>query len=595
MDRFSPASVAGFINRQKCDFKNPSEREGQSFSYYEKQLFEIYTAYEAYLKQNQGMDFGDLLTKPLDLFKTRPHILAHYTQRLRYIFVDEYQDTNHVQYELLKMLAGPHQEFCVVGDEDQSIYRFRGADIDNILNFQKDFPSAKVIRLEQNYRSTQTILYAANEVVRHNTKRLGKNLWSDRGKGEPVTVFRAKDDREEAAYVIGEVMRLGTEPSLADVPLDQIAIFYRTNAQSRVFEEECRRYNIPYRIYGGLKFFERKEIKDIVAYLRLLVNPHDSVSFKRIVNIPARGIGKTTLDRVQLAAIEKGLSMVDVIANHAGEVLNARARPLLTAFFGMVSKLKSKLDQIPLTDLVTLLLKETGYEQMLKDDPTREAGARLENIDEFLNAVAEYERRTDQGTLSQFLEQISLEASYTNDDKVRSPLQFMTLHLAKGLEFPYVFIVGLEENLLPHVRSLEAVDDLEEERRLLYVGMTRAMTRLTVSYAYKRYAHGREHWNIPSRFLEELPKDAIVAKGIGRPPLSSQSNDNTDYSQVSEWEDIESNGYRVGNTVRHPEFGKGIIRQLEGDSENPKLTILFENGQMKKILGKYAQLEPLED
>lgn len=628
----SPSAVSHFINRVKCDAPDGAAPKDLASSYFEKQAIQVFALYQEHLQKNQALDFSDLLIKPLELFEKYPAIIAQYQSRLKYIFVDEYQDTNKAQYEFLKALGGGGAELTVVGDEDQSIYRFRGADIQNILQFKRDFPDATIIRLEQNYRSTKTILHAANNVVKHNEQRLGKNLWSDNADGEKIVVFTARDDREEANYVVDEIARLTSR-----VPLDQIAIFYRTNAQSRVFEEALRRANIPYRIYGGLNFFERKEIKDLIAYLRLLVNPKDSVSFKRIVNVPPRGIGATSVEALEALATQHGTPMFEVLSAHR-HLLSPRARAPFERFLALYSRLYDAMRKTSLTDLVNIVMTETGYETMLKEEETYESKGRLENIDEFLNAIADYQSHTPTASLSGFLEQITLDTSRSDETTAEKPLTLMTLHLAKGLEFPFVFIVGLEENLLPHTRSLDNPDDIEEERRLIYVGMTRAMTRLTLSLAHRRYAHGREQMNLRSRFLDELPPEVIIERGAARfsQPTYDDNNDpflhddsenthksKTGYLSAKAWKPSaatrpaptfitpkmaatppssrpsarptpQASGlYRIGHLVRHPQFGRGVIRGLEGDAGNPKITILFENGQMKKLLGKYAQLEVL--
>ncbi len=615
--QFSPSAVAAQINRLKCDAVSPVQFSNRPLSFFEKQVAELYAAYETTLSQNNAVDFGDLLARPLALFRTHPDILLQYQSRFRHIFIDEYQDTNRAQYELVRLLsAGEGVSLCVVGDEDQSIYRFRGADIDNILSFQKEFPNVNIVRLEQNYRSTETILRAANALVSHNMQRLGKTLWSENGAGDKVVLYRGDSDREEARFVVSELIRLKR-----DIPLDQVAVFYRTNAQSRVLEEELRHFRIPYRIYGGMRFFERREVKDILGYLRLLVNPHDSVSFKRVVNMPNRGLGKTSLDTLERFATANSLSLSQTAVEHGAALLRGKSLAALSGFLALCGRLQSEMERLPLLQFVEFVIRETGYRDMLRAERTPEAEARLENLDELLNAISEYVARGGTANLSDFLSEVSLEQSRDQNPSTEPPLQMMTLHLAKGLEFPYVFLVGLEENLLPHVHALDDPDNIEEERRLLYVGMTRAMRGLFLSYAGRRFAHGREAWNLPSRFLRELPEETLLKKGKEESEVKGRDEDFADF----DWDAVTSHSnfiptptapknplslrplslalshegrgdkkagvYRVGLGVRHPTFGRGVIRAVEGGSDDQKFTILFESGQIKKLLSKYANLE----
>lgn len=601
----TPSGAVSKISRLKDDYVTSEIFEAESTDYWSQRFAPIYNLYQMKLKMQNAMDFGDLLMKTLDLFESCPDILSYFQNMFRHILVDEYQDTNHVQYRLIRSLSEKYGNIFVVGDEDQSIYRWRGADIRNILEFQKDFPGARVIKLEQNYRSTPTILSAANSVIRNNERRLGKNLWSDLPDQEKVTVSQKMLDLEEAKHVADKLQQL----VLQDYRYDDAAIFYRTNAQSRVFEECFRNYGIPYVIYGGIKFYERKEIKDIIAYLQYVLEPGSDVALSRIINVPARGIGKTTVDKIKDSARENGSTMNDAL-RHLLETNAFRSgtHKKLKAFEDIIHDVRVKLEELALGDLTSLLLETTGYLSSYKFSEELDAADRIENIHEFLRAT--YEFKDVAGvSLPQFLDQVALVSDLDNMDSGKGAVPLMTVHLAKGLEFPHVFMVGMEEGLFPHARSMDDEEELEEERRLCYVGMTRAKDKLHMSYCSRRRLFGREQYNLPSRFIDEIDEKFIdrefvdiwgSGSGTIRPELVEGRASATEQSPepMYEYEDFDqrpederTGGLRVGLRVRHPVFGEGIIQKVEGPAGNQKVMIRFKNGQLKTIVVKYAQLE----
>ncbi len=601
----NPKVVAYKINEAKHDGLVPETFAKRNTDFLGERVAQVYQLYQQKLKINQAMDFGDLILQTLVLFKTSPATLEHYQQQFRYIHVDEYQDTNKSQYQLISLLAGSHHNLCVVGDDDQSIYKFRGAEIRNILDFQNDYPEAKVIRLEQNYRSTQNILNAAGAVVKRNKGRMGKTLWTENGEGEKLFLFKGNDEQEEAQYVVNRILKEKSQWRYADM-----AVFYRTNAQSRPFEDELRRNRIPYIIIGGMKFYDRQEIKDMLAYLKLLVNPADAMSLKRVINVPARGIGKTTIEKLEMMASQQGLSAWALLqALPPGHDFSKGTLTKLEQFVALIKNLmddKKTLSLTSLTEFMTHLYEKTGYWKMLQDEKTVEAEGRMENLEELVNVVEEYAKREENPTLEGFLDQASLMSDLDNMEEGADRLPLMTLHLCKGLEFPCVFMVGMEESLFPHSRSLDSEGDLEEERRLCYVGMTRAMQKLTLSFVSQRRIFGSTQYHLPSRFLEEIPEDLIEVVETKKPKTNflwesqepeewvstkskTKSNDvRIDYSYDQSV--AYSSSYRRGARVRHPQFGVGIVKACEGKAGDEKITIAFEGGQIKKILTKYANL-----
>ncbi|MFC5650485.1 DNA helicase PcrA [Paenibacillus solisilvae] len=518
--KFEPKAVQAAIGGAKNELISPEQFERKIGDYFDGIVSKVYTAYQKRLKSNNSLDFDDLIMKTIDLFKEVPEVLAFYQNKFRYIHVDEYQDTNRAQYMICNMLADKHHNICVVGDSDQSIYRWRGADITNILNFESDYPEAKAILLEQNYRSTANILNAANAVIKLNTGRKAKNLWTDQGEGDAITIHQADTEHEEGYFVTGQIReQVAKGRKFADH-----AILYRANAQSRVIEETLIKSDIPYQIVGGVKFYDRKEIKDLLAYLRLISNPDDDVCFDRIVNVPKRGIGDTTVAKLSEEAALRGISIFALLEQLDWLDLTGRARTALREFRDMIDNLTRMVEYLSVTELTEKILEMSGYREELQRENTLESKARLENIDEFLSVTQEFEKRNEDKSLISFLTDLALIADIDSMDKdepeggVKDAVVLMTMHSAKGLEFPIVFIIGMEEGLFPHSRTLMDNDELEEERRLAYVGITRAEKRLYMTCARSRTLYGRTSMNMPSRFLKEVPdelKTEAVREGFG--------------------------------------------------------------------------------
>lgn len=508
--KFEPKAVQAAISAAKNELITPQQYEQKIGDYFEGIVAKIYTQYQKQLRQNNSLDFDDLIMKTIELFKAAPDVLDFYQKKFQYIHVDEYQDTNRAQYMLCRMLADKHHRICVVGDSDQSIYRWRGADISNILNFEKDYPEAKTILLEQNYRSTSTILNAANEVIGNNTGRKPKKLWTDKGDGDKIKVYRADSEHDEGYFVTTEIHNsVKSGRNYRDH-----AILYRTNAQSRVIEEILIKSDIPYQIVGGIKFYDRKEIKDLLAYLRVLSNPDDDISLTRIINVPKRGIGDTTVAKLADAAAQRGTSIYRVLEVVDDLGFAGRTRNALVEFFDMIHGLHQMVPYLSVTELTEKLLEVTQYRLELQNENTLEARSRLENIDEFLSVTMEFENNNEDKSLVSFLTDLALiadidsmndnnDAEKPNDDAV----VLMTMHSAKGLEFPVVFIIGMEEGVFPHSRAFLDDEELEEERRLAYVGITRAEEKLYLSCAQMRTLFGRTTANPPSRFLDEIPEE----------------------------------------------------------------------------------------
>lgn len=505
---YNPRTIHDLISKAKNNNISPTMYENSAEGYYEKVVAKVYPFYQETLRKNNALDFDDLLNFAVELLRKFPDVLKYYNQKFLHILVDEYQDTNKCQYELVRLLAGERRNVCVVGDDDQSIYGFRGANIHNILNFENHYPNTHVLRLEQNYRSTQTILDAAWSVVQNNKARKEKKLWTDNEVGELLTCYEAMDESDEAGFVGTKI-----EDWNADgIDFRDFAIFYRTNAQSRVFEEALRAANIPYQIVGGLGFYDRMEIKDLLAYLRVMCNPFDSISLRRIINVPARGIGATTLERLMSFADSEEIPLIEVI-DRVDEVpkINAGIKGKIRKFAQIFDKFDG--DDLP-AEALEHILNTTGYRDNFKEQRTIEAQNRVENIDELMNAISEYEMIAEQPTLSDYLENVALIAdidTMEEDDNTdeTDKVTLMTLHSAKGLEFPYVFMVGMEEGYMPHQRSINAEADLEEERRLCYVGITRAMEQLYLVHASSRRTWGGTDYRMPSRFIEEIHPDLI--------------------------------------------------------------------------------------
>jgi len=617
---FNPRAIQSSIDQLKNEGITPDEYHPSQFNIFQKRLALVYQRYQEDLRRNNALDFGDLLTFVAILFRRYPEILKSYQELCRYVMVDEFQDTNLIQYHLIRQIVDAHRNICVVGDDDQSIYRWRGAQVGNILNFGKDFPEARIITLEQNYRSTQNILQAANLMVGNNRSRKKKVLWTENSEGEILTYYVGEDETDEARFVIRKIREL-THPSSESIrPYREIAVFYRINAQSRAIEDELVKRQIPYTIVGGLKFYERKEIKDILAYLKLIANPPDGLSLKRIINVPPRGIGEKTIEKIETFSREKGLPLYDGMKQVVKEDwLSVAAKGKVEEFVRLIEEFREEAKRLTLSQLTMALLRESEYLQKLKEEGTDEAISRMENIDELVNVMMELEREGEAVSLETFLDKVSLVSDVDLYEDKGNRVSLMTLHCAKGLEFPLVFIVGMEEGILPHHRRGDEIADLEEERRLFYVGMTRAKERLLLSRAEKRYTFGVGRANLSSRFLDEIPTELIQLEereespdDRGHPATGlftdwdtyfDKSNGLTDksteenFSPSREGIVLSPEGFyplKMGMRVRHPKFGEGRVKSVEGMDEDQKATIVFQSVGSKRLRVRNANLEILE-
>jgi len=573
------------------DYKNrliePTEAHELAQNSVEERLALLYELYQTALKKNNALDFDDLLLLPLELFRRFPQTLKRYQRQFQFILVDEYQDTNQAQFRLVKLLSGEQGNLCVVGDDDQSIYGWRGADITNILEFRQTFPGARVFKLERNYRSTRTIVAAASALVGNNQRREPKELWADGNEGEKLQWLAANDDREEARLVVAALQE---ECGRGNRKFSDFAILYRTNAQSRSLEEFLRRAGIPYQIVGGVGFYDRKEIKDVLAYFQVVLNTFDSVSLMRIINDPPRGIGKVTQEKLNSFALSQDISLFSAMMRAEEIDLSPRAKKQITAFVKFINKYSQLLDQLSLEEWARVMVEDLGYFRMWKEERTPESQARLENLQELLNAVGEYAERTAEPTLAGFLEEVSLLSDVDSMEDDKQQVTLMTVHAAKGLEFPIVFITGMEEGLFPIRRALMNPHELEEERRLFYVALTRAKEKVYLSHARQRRLYGDYLPSVPSRFLGELPADLIehnssqvsAPSNITPPPRrpSMKPGDVTEYAP--------------GQLVEHAVFGKGRILEVEGQGNNSKLTVVFQGRVTKRLLARYAHLRILE-
>lgn len=601
----SPSVAVNRISRAKDEFISAEEFEKNAGDPWSKRCAEVYNLYQASLKKQNAMDFGDLLVNVLRLFEGDASVLDHFQNKFLHVLVDEYQDTNHVQYRIIKMLGDKHKNVFVVGDEDQSIYRWRGADISNIMDFKNDFPEAVVVKLEQNYRSTPTILNAANSVIAKNKGRFGKKLWSDLPDKNKVKIVQKMGDIDEAKFVAREVEKWSRQ----GFRYDDMAVFYRTNAQSRILEESFRNFGIPYIIYGGFKFYERMEIKDVLAYLQVVLNSHNDTALARIINVPPRGIGKSSLDAVRAYASDHSCSLYTAMVNIVTTgSLSPRLGKGLKEFVDMIENVKARLGDADLFSITNEILEKSGYIAMYKNSKAIDADERVENLYEFLKATNEFSERANV-SLSQFLDQVALVSDVDNMDKQKGAVPLMTIHFSKGLEFPIVFLVGMEEGLFPHSRSMDDDEQLEEERRICYVGMTRAKEHLYMTYCSRRRLYGREQYNLPSRFISEVDeqfveKDLLFNVGSGnnvsnnfKDIWASQTCDNQcvhdDVEHFDQRPDDEKEeaGLKIGTRVIHPVFGEGVIRKIIGSGESQKVILQLKNGQLKTLAVKYAQLK----
>ena len=596
-EKFCPAkAVASAISDAKNKMIGPKEyAERAAGDIWKQTIAEVYLEYEKRLLANNAFDFDNLLCKTVELFEKHPDVLSYYQNRFRYVHVDEYQDTNRAQYLLVRAIAA-HGNICVVGDDDQSIYGWRGADIRNILDFEKDFPGAKLIRLEQNYRSTTPILQAANAVISHNSGRKGKTLFTTRKGGEPIQLKRCISEREEAMYVADTIDDL-----LATYKLSDFAVLYRTNAQSRALEEEFMKKQIAYRVVGGIKFYDRKEVKDLVAYLRFLQNPQDSISLFRILNVPKRGIGATTVEKIQAAALENGVYAWDIVMNAGQYITPKRTADKLEAFGNQMMQLMAAGVLLAPEEYVRKVLDDTGLLMQYQEEGTEEALARAENMLEFITAIQEFMHGNPDATLSDFLANVAL-VTDSDEQTETNTVTLMTLHSAKGLEFPVVFFIGLEEGICPHIRSMQTEEGIEEERRLCYVGITRAMDRLFMTYAMSRGLFGTTNHNPPSRFLDELPADVErndTASGVVTPyadlPRQSVMKAPVLTRQASKTVVTKPNpalmDLKAGDRVHHPAFGGGKVLSLSGKGDGLVAEIDFGGKGIKRIALKYAAMK----
>ena len=577
---FPVGSVLGDISAQKNQAISPEEYTkiaGDDFRL--SRIAKIYTNYQQQLKENNALDFDDLLVKVYELFTKHPEALNYYQDKFQYIHVDEYQDTNTVQYYMVRLLAGDRQNLCVVGDDDQSIYGWRGADIRNILDFERDFKGAKAIRLEQNYRSTGTILDAANAVVSLNTNRKPKKLWTENEKGKAIEIFKATNEYKEAEFIADNIRKtvLSRERRFSD-----FAVLYRTNAQSRVLEEKMVSYSIPYRLLGGTRFYERKEIKDIVSYLKVIANTQDDIAVQRIINVPKRGIGATTVNRIAQYGLEQGMDFYET-ARHAkdlGVVGNGPATKVLH-FTTMVDRFRTLMPMMGIKELLEEVIDTINYHDYIKQQFSEDAEDRISNIGELISKAANYENTADEPNLSEFLEEVTLVADIDNYDESSDSVVLMTLHSAKGLEFPVVFMPGLEEGLFPSSMSMDTEDGLEEERRLCYVGITRARERLYLLHAQSRRKYGRMQYAAGSRFLQELPFE--LKKGEVK--KKSTLIDNIPKT-------VDAN-YEINDRVSHMKFGIGTIKEIEDRNNDLFVTIDFDNSGSKTLSAKFARLKTI--
>ena len=616
--RFPLPAIISHISNAKNALLLPDAYAREASGYYEQQVAKIYDAYQKKLQANNAVDFDDLLLLALRLLQENPAVREKYQRKFDYLMVDEYQDTNHAQYLLTKLLAAGHRNICVVGDADQSIYGWRGADIQNILDFEKDYPDAKLVKLEQNYRSTQVILDAANAVIDNNSGRKPKNLWTANGNGSEIVYYQANDERDEARYVIENMQKLQLNEGaklgdMAGSAYADMAVLYRTNAQSRVFEEMLIKSGIAYTMVGGTKFYERKEIKDALAYLRLLYNPHDSLSLLRIINVPRRGIGDATMARLQEYANASGQSLFEVVTNAADVPgLARRFANKLDELSGLLFELMGEAADVPVKQLLDDVLLKTGYLEELQNSKDPQDESRVENLKEMLSVTEEFavkcERNGEEPTLENFLADVALVADIDDAELGEEAVTLMTLHSAKGLEFPNVFLVGMEEGIFPHSRTLMDENEIEEERRLCYVGITRAEKHLFLSNARTRTIYGRTQYYTPSRFLQEVPRNLVhVIKRpvVQRPAMTQQVHKPTAKENANWFEQHKASffpressaaavcSFRVGDKVMHKKWGAGTIVTAKAADDGQEVTVAFAGGGIRSLLTKYAKLEKL--
>jgi DNA helicase-2/ATP-dependent DNA helicase PcrA len=599
---FPPKQVLAYIGRAKDELISPEAYSINAASDFRmRKISDIYTLYQKKLKANNALDFDDILLHTLNIFDKNPDVLAYYQDKFKYILVDEYQDTNTAQYMLVSMLAKKHRNICVVGDDDQSIYGWRGANMQNILDFEKHFHGCRVIKLEQNYRSTERILDAANNVIKNNYGRKPKLLWTKNLTGEPVYVYKAFDERDEADFTAGMVRNAVAS---GDNNYGDFAVLYRINAQSRVFEDSFMKMGIPYRIIGGHKFYDRKEIKDIIAYLRVVNNPHDDISLKRIVNVPRRGIGKVTLDRAEQLAYDNGVSIYSILleASKLSELTRASAK--IKSFTDMLVKFRTLAEYLDLTELIKSVIDQSGIIKELEQEDTIEAKTRIENIREFQSVVLDFVRNSEEEDpgLNDFLAHVSLIADVDTMADEQDRVVLMTMHSAKGLEFPIVFLAGMEEGVFPSYRSIGEESEMEEERRLCYVGITRAREKLFLTFTKSRTLFGNTTYNRQSRFIDEIPEDLLKYISENSDLIKSDVRKSvTNQISADEWKqrtasfikaaELNTDELVTGTRVLHKKFGAGTITAREPEGSDFKLEIDFDQFGMKRLLASYAKLK----
>lgn len=609
--RFQPSGILSRISNAKNALQDAAAFARQAGDFYEQKVADIYSRYEQKLQLNNALDFDDLLMLSIKLLQENKEVREKYQDRFDYLLVDEYQDTNHAQYLLTKFLAAKHRNICVVGDADQSIYGWRGADIQNILDFEKDYPDAKVIKLEQNYRSTQIILNAANAVIENNTGRKPKNLWTENKSGADIIYFQAVDERDEARFVIEQLQNL---QRTENKKLGDMAILYRTNTQSRIFEEMLIKSGISYNMVGGLKFYERKEIKDIIAYLRVIFNPADSLSLLRIINVPKRGIGDASLAKIQAYAAGNNVSLFEAVSNAAAiDGLSSRFVSKLDDLAGIIFELMNLANEAPVEDLIDRVLRDTGYLEELENERTPQAQSRIDNLHELISVAQEFAASEEENNLENFLAHVALVSDIDDTELGEDAITLMTLHSSKGLEFPVVFLVGMEEGLFPHARTLMDETEIEEERRLCYVGITRAKEKLFLSSTKMRTIYGNTVTYPPSRFLQEIP--ARLVKTIKRQERFSALEN---FKQVSEKYSARpqkpastfnqhsfmpqkpaaaaggtGTRFNTGDRVSHSKWGEGMVVSVKDSPDGQEVKVAFAGAGVRSLLTKYAVLKKL--
>ncbi|MFH0716739.1 DNA helicase PcrA [Staphylococcus delphini] len=598
--KYEPRIFIGEISKLKNDLLTPAKAEAEADDFYSRMVATVYKGYQQQLVRNQALDFDDLIMTTIQLFERVPDVLDFYQNKFQYIHVDEYQDTNTAQYTLVNMLAQKFKNLCVVGDSDQSIYGWRGANIHNILSFENDYPNARTIFLEQNYRSTKTILQAANEVIRHNTERKPKGLWTANQQGEKIHYYEAMSERDETEYVVREIFKQQKKGKR----YKDMAVLYRTNAQSRVLEETFLKSNIPYVMVGGQKFYDRKEIKDLLSYLRLIANSADDISLQRIINVPKRGIGPSSVEKIATYAADHELTMFDALAEVDFIGLSKKVTQAAAEFYQLMSNLMQEQEFLEVSEIVDEVLEKSGYREMLEREQSIESRSRLENIDEFMSVPVDYEKNTplEEQSLINFLTDLSLVAD-VDEANLEDGVTLMTMHSAKGLEFPIVFIIGMEESIFPHIRAIQSENDheMEEERRISYVAITRAEEELYLSHATSRTLFGRPQSNARSRFLNEIPEELLDlperqhATTMGskkRQPAKRGFSQRTVKNAASS---ATTSNWKVGDKVMHKSWGEGMVSNVNDKNGSIELDIIFKSEGPKRLLAQFAPIEKKED